>query len=190
MPPPTSTLEPAGRAEGVRTLPDLLRPGLDLVFVGINPGERSAQLGHYYGHRGNAFWRVLSDSGLAGGEVAPADDRTLLDRCGIGFTDVVKRVVTDSTRVTDAELRAATPAFERRIAFASPRAVCFTTTRAFDVLFPRVRAPGTWGRQPVRIAGAEVWVMPSTSGRAAGYRKEGQRVLAELACALGRGTSR
>jgi TDG/mug DNA glycosylase family protein len=190
VPPPTSTLDPARGAAGVRTLPDLLWPGLDLVFVGINPGERSAQLGHYYGHRGNGFWRVLSDSGLAGGDVGPNDDRTLPGRCGIGFTDVVKRVVTDSTRVTDAELRASAHAFERRIAYASPRAVCFTTTRAFDVLFPRVRASRTWGRQPVRIADAEVWVMPSTSGRAAGYREEGQRVLAAIACALGRGEPR
>ena len=191
MPAATPELGPASAAGArVRTLPDLLRPGLDLVFVGINPGERSAQLGHYYGHRGNAFWRALSESALVDGEVGPTDDRLLLDGCGIGFTDVVKRVMTDSTRVSDAELRAYAPHFERRIAYAAPRAVCFTTTRAFDVLFPRVRASGTWGRQPVDIAGAEVWVMPSTSGRAAGYREEGRRVLEELACALGRRTRR
>lgn len=46
------------------TLPDLLTSGLDLVFVGINPGERSAEHGHYYGHPGNAFWRALSASPL------------------------------------------------------------------------------------------------------------------------------
>ena len=176
---------PATARARVRTLPDLLRPGLDVVFAGINPGERSARLGHYYAHPGNAFWRVLSESGLAGGEVGPLDDRSLPD-IGIGFTDVVKRVVTDSTRVSDAELLASRPAFERRIAHASPRAVCFTTTRAFDVLFPRVRATGTWGRQPVLVAGAEAWVMPSTSGRAAAYRADGLRVLRELAAALDR----
>ena len=178
--------EPAPPAARVRTLPDLLRPGLDVVFAGINPGERSARLGHYYAHPGNAFWRVLSESGLAGGGVGPLDDRSLTDR-GVGFTDVVKRVVTDSTRVTDAELLASRPAFKRRIAHASPRAVCFTTPRAFDVLFPHVRAARTWGRQPVRVAGAEAWVMPSTSGRAAAYRADGLRVLRELAAALGRG---
>ena len=69
---------------------------------------------------------------------------------------------------------------------ASP--VCFTTTRAFDVLFPGVRASEAWGRQPVAVAGAEAWVMPSTSGRAAGYRAHVHRVLAELASALGRGS--
>ena len=170
----------------LRTLPDLLRPGLDLVFVGINPGERSARLGHYYGHRGNAFWTALSASGLVPESVGPDDDRRLPGSFGIGFTDVVKRVQTDSTLVRDAELRASAPAFRRRIAYASPRALCFTTTRAFDVLHPRVRQPEQWGRQPVTIEGAAVWVMPSTSGRAAGYRAHVHRVLRELAIDLGR----
>ena len=52
-------------------------------------------------------------------------------------------------------------------------------------LFPRVRTAKTWGRQPVTLEGAEVWVMPSTSGRAAGYRAEVHRVLADLAASLG-----
>ena len=93
----------------------------------------------------------------------------------------MKRVLSDSTRVSDAELRVAAPAFRRRIAYASPRAVCFTTTRAFDVLFARVRAAEAWGHQPVCVEGAAAWVMPSTSGRAAGYREHVHRVLRELA---------
>ena len=169
-----------------RTLPDLLRPGLDLVFAGINPGEVSARAGRYYAHPGNGFWPALSASGLVAGGAGPGDDRRLAARCGIGFTDVVKRVATDSATVADAELRAAAPAFRRRIAYASPRAVCFTTTRAFDVLYPRVRERERWGRQPVAIAGAAVWVMPSTSGRAAGYRAHVGRVLRDLAIDLGR----
>jgi TDG/mug DNA glycosylase family protein len=107
------------------TLPDLLRPGLDLVFVGINPGKRSAELGHYYAHPGNAFWRMLSASPLVDAPVTHLDDSALLD-AGIGLTDVVKRVHTDSSQISDAELRAAVPAFRERIAYASPRTVCFT----------------------------------------------------------------
>lgn len=184
----------------LRTLPDLLRPGLDLVFVGMNPSERSARLRHYYAHPGNAFWPALAASPLAASPaiasplaeraLTPEDDRALPARLGIGFTDVVKRVVTDSAQVTTAELRAAAPALRGRIAYARPRAVCFTNTRAFSALFPGAWRPRTWGRQPVALAngcrGVEVWVMPSTSGRAAGYREHVHRVLAELATALGR----
>ena len=170
----------------LRTLPDLLRPGLELVFIGINPGERSAQRGHYYAHPGNGFWPALSASALVDGAVTFEDDRSMPGRYGIGFTDVVKRVVTDSSQVTDAELRAAVPLLRRRIAYASPRAICFTSTRGFGAAFPRLWQPHGWGRQPVTLEGAEVWVMPSTSGRAAGSRAHVHRVLAELAATLGR----
>ena len=108
-----------------RTLPDLIVPGLDLVFVGINPGERSAQRGHYYAHPGNAFWRVLSASPLVDLDVTPEDDAVLheapergIGPFRIGLTDVVKRVLTDSTGITDAELRESVPAFRVRIAAA------------------------------------------------------------------------
>ena len=99
---------------------------------------------------------------------------------------MVKRVATDSSTVSDRELRAAIPAFRRRVAYASPRAVCFTTARAFALLFPGVRDVGSWGRQPAELEGADVWVTPSTSGRAAGWRGEVHRVLAALARELGR----
>lgn len=187
----------------LRTLPDLLRPGLDLVFVGMNPSERSARLRHYYAHPGNAFWPALSASPLAatphGEALTPEDDRALPARLGIGFTDLVKRVVTDSAQVPAAELRAAAPALRGRIAYARPRAVCFTNTRAFSALFPGAWRARGWGRQPVTFAtrgrdgtglgDVEIWVMPSTSGRAAGYREHVHRVLAELATALGRDVS-
>jgi len=169
-----------------RTLPDLLQPGLDVVFVGINPGERSAAVGHYYGHPGNAFWSALAASPLVDEPVTCADDRRCGERWGIGFTDVVKRVVTDSTRVTNVELRAAAPAFRRRIAYAAPRAVCFTSTRALDAIAPGARRTHGWGRQPVTIEGAAVWLMPSTSGRAAGFRAHVHAVLRELAASLDR----
>jgi len=173
------------------TLPDLVRPGLDLVFVGINPGERSAERGHYYGHPGNAFWRRLSASPLVGRDVTCEDDASLLD-LGIGFTDVVKRVITDSTDISRAEFEDAVPAFFERIAIASPRAVCFTATRPFEAVYPRAWTSRNWGRQdvpslapPGSTRAAEVWVMPSPSGRAAGYHGAIDRVLADLARSLG-----
>lgn len=176
------------------TLPDLLVPGLDLVFVGINPGERSARRGHYYGHPGNAFWRALSASPLVARPVAPEDDAALADPAAtgtglrIGFTDVVKRVLTDSTGITDLELRESAPAFRDRIRAARPRAVCFTSTRGFGALYPRAWRSRSWGHQPVpTLEGAEVWVMPSPSGRAAAYHGETAAVLAALAESLGAG---
>ena len=169
------------RREELQTLPDLVGPGQQLVFVGINPGERSAERGHYYGHPGNAFWRRLSASPLVQREVTCEDDAALAAE-GIGFTDVVKRVVTDSTQITREELADSVGDFRRRIAHASPRAICFTATRPFEAVYPRAWRTRRWGRQDVLpLEGAEVWVMPSPSGRAAAYHREIDQVLADLA---------
>lgn len=173
------------RHETFETLPDLLVPGLDLVFAGINPGETSARLGHYYANRGNAFWRMLSASPLVSRHVGPEDDAALADGVPlrIGFTDVVKRVETDSTKILTSEIREAIEAFHARLAIARPRAVCFTGARQFDTLFPGER--GAWGRQPVDLDGAQVWVIPSTSGRASAFHGEVAAVFEDLAAALG-----
>ena len=95
--------------------------------------------------------------------------------------------MTDSSAVRDRELREAAPALERRLVYAGPQAVCFTSARAFDSVFPGLRGNGDnpeWGRQQATIAGADVWVMPSTSGRAVAYRAHVHRVLRDLAHAL------
>ena len=165
----------------VETLPDRLGSGLALVFVGLNPAEYSARVGHYYSKPGNVFWRMLSASSLVSRDLGCEDDHRLPAEFGIGLTDVVKRVATDSTKVRPAEIRAARPDFERRIAAASPRMLCFNGAKPFDTMFRGVRPRNTWGRQSVKIAGASVWVMPSTSGLASGYHEHIPRVLEQMA---------
>ena len=86
------------RRQPFRTLPDHLRPGLDLVFVGINPGLYSVQRGHYFARPASRFWPAFSQSALSApvrrslglAILGPAQDGALL-KYGIGFTDVVKR---------------------------------------------------------------------------------------------------
>jgi double-stranded uracil-DNA glycosylase len=81
-----------------RTLPDHLRLGLDLVFVGINPGLYSVQRGHYFARSGSRFWPAFSASKLServrraiGTDTLRAEQYAELPCFGIGFTDVVKR---------------------------------------------------------------------------------------------------
>ena len=82
------------KANQIRTLPDLLRDGLDVVFVGINPSIFSVERGHYFARPTNRFWPCLSRSvlsrkarqALSVERLGPEHDRALLDH-GIGFTD-------------------------------------------------------------------------------------------------------
>jgi G:T/U-mismatch repair DNA glycosylase len=54
-------------------LPDLLRPGLRIVFCGTAAGTASARAGAYYAGPGNAFWPTLA--GTAEFDVAGLEER-------------------------------------------------------------------------------------------------------------------
>jgi uracil DNA glycosylase superfamily protein len=102
-------------------MPDILAPGLDVVFCGTAPGERSAARGHYFAGHGNRFWNFLHESGLTGELLAPEDDHRLPE-FGIGLTDLVK----DAAQSHDRGLEfSGTPGLERRLLPAAPRWVAF-----------------------------------------------------------------
>jgi double-stranded uracil-DNA glycosylase len=143
-------------------LPDYLKPGLDLVLCGTAPGPVSAARGHYYANPGNRFWRTLHEVGLTARLFSPDEDH-LLNEIGIGLTDLVKtRSGLDRDLLNgdyDVEgLRA-------RIAHFGPKIL------AFDSLNAGRRAMGrkaVTGPQPEAFGGAEVFILPSTSGLACG----------------------
>src|SRR5438477_2336687 len=87
-----------------KTVPDVIAPGLRVLFVGINPGLYTAAVGHHFARPGNRFWKALHAGGFTDDVVSPFDERLLLDR-GVGITNVVARATTAASEVTDAELR-------------------------------------------------------------------------------------
>ena len=153
---------------GLRTLPDLLRPGLDLVFAGINPGSYSAARGHYYARRGNLFWWALGQSGLVEGPVTPDMDATLL-RVGIGFTDVAKRPSNAASDLSRAEFSAGASALVKKLERFQPLVACFNGISACVHCFGPGIAPGP---QRQRIGRTRIYVVPSTSRRNAHYQKD------------------
>lgn len=147
------------------TLPDYLREGLDIVFVGLNPGLYSVQVGHYFAHHQNRFWPALSASGLVPEPVGPEDDVRLL-QWGIGLTDVVKRPTRGIHELTPAEFRRGANALRDKMVRYAPRIVCFVGLTGYRVCCGKGSGPGP---QAGRFAGAQVFVMPSTSPRNARY---------------------
>ncbi len=145
----------------LRQLPDYLRPGLKLVFVGFNPGERSARIGHYYAGRGNQFWNFLYESGLVPVKLLPEDDHRVLE-FGLGLTDVVKRWSKSSNALRSADYREGAPRLMAKLEQAVPRVVAFNGKVAFERFSGR---PAKLGLQAETLAGAKVFVLPSTSGR-------------------------
>ena len=100
MPSPQELLAAAGR-----TIPDVLAPGLDVVFCGINPGLWSAWSGHHFARPGNRFWPALHRGGFTPRQLLPAEQDDL-PGLGLGITNVVERGSARAAELTRHELRA------------------------------------------------------------------------------------
>ena len=153
-----------------RKLPDYLRPGLSVVFVGFNPGERSARIGHYYAGRGNQFWPLLFESGLLPLRLGPEDDYRVLE-FGIGMTDLVKRWSKSSSELRAADFKEGIPRLLRALKDASPRVVALNGKTAYEKLSGRTSKLG-WQKE--KLEGARVFVLPSTSGRNGSLTRAGK----------------
>lgn len=142
-------------------LPDLLRPGLALVFCGTAAGERSAREGAYYAHPGNFFWRALYEAGITPHRFTPAEYPKLTG-LGIGLTDLAKR-----HSGNDADLpRGAfdVPALLAKIEAFQPQLLAFTSKTAARAALDR--AIVAYGPQPERFGHTQVYALPSPSGQA------------------------
>lgn len=114
-----------------KSLPDILEADLQIVFVGINPGTSSAQVGHYYARTTNLFWPMLFESGLIPHLLEPEEDWKLI-RFGIGLTDVVKRPSGSASDLSPAEFEAGAIAVRNKILMYHPRIVCFNGLGLFN----------------------------------------------------------
>jgi double-stranded uracil-DNA glycosylase len=142
-------------------LPDYMRPGLRVTFVGFNAGERSARIGHYYAGRGNQFWNLLYESGLIPLRLAPEEDYRVLE-FGVGLTDLVKRWSKSGSSLTAEDYSRGIPRLKAKLLKTAPRVVAFNGKTAFEKFIGhRARL----GMQRGRIGSARIYVLPSTSGR-------------------------
>lgn len=147
-------------------LPDVLAPGLRVVFCGTAPGTRSAREGAYYAHPGNHFWRTLFAVGLTPRLLAPAEFRDVL-QLGIGLTDVAKHHFGSDAELPRTAFDAA--ALQRKLARCRPRIVAFTSKNAARAGLGGGLRELAYGEQDLVIAQSRVFVLPSPSGQARGF---------------------
>jgi TDG/mug DNA glycosylase family protein len=161
------------------TLPDLLRPGLRLVVVGINPSLYSVAVGHYYARPGNDFWKLLAESGLTGRVFAPSEDREL-PGLGIGLTDLVKTPSNNFDELPSAVFAGALDDLRKRLVIAEPAVVLFNGSGGLERTLRR--RPGFGRLDPtITIGAAAMFCMPSSSGAARGKRGLALGILQEAA---------
>jgi TDG/mug DNA glycosylase family protein len=194
----------------------VIRPGLDALFVGINPCFASARAGRHFANPANPFWRLLHESGLVDRPLGPAEERELLDQ-GLGITNLVPRATAGVADLTRDDLDRGRQALDSKIRRYRPRAVVFVGLTAYAAFERRRQARGApprkattpavapamkrpraarhaaghrrviSGEQPDRFAGARVFVLPNPSGRNAHFTPhEMQAAFRDVARALGR----
>jgi TDG/mug DNA glycosylase family protein len=150
-----------------RIVPDVIAPGLDVLFCGINPGLYSAATGHHFARPGNRFWPALFAGGFTPRLLAPWEEQELLSY-GCGVTNLVARATTSAAELTRDELRAGRRLLERKVRRSGPRWVAVVGVTAYRAAFDRPDA--RLGEQPDRLAVARVWVLPNPSGLNAHHR--------------------
>ena len=150
-----------------RRVPDLIAPGLRVLFCGINPGLYSAATGHHFARPGNRFWPALHRSGFTARQLAPAEEALLL-ASGCGITNLVPRTTATAQELAPDELIAGGRSLRRKLRTFEPAWLAVLGIGAYRVAFGDPRA--TVGSQPAPIGSTRVWLLPSPSGLNANHQ--------------------
>jgi TDG/mug DNA glycosylase family protein len=158
----------------LKTLPDYLCPGLDIVSIGLNPSLPSVRDGFYFANPRNRFWRALNTSGLIAEQLVPgkAAMDILLERYRIGFTDVVKRPTAGGHDLRAADYREWSPVLRRKLEAMRPAIAWFHGKQAYASYLKygeSVKPVIEWGEQSRGIGPARVFVTPNPSPANAVY---------------------
>ncbi len=145
-------------------IPDLLAPGLDLVFCGTAPSPASFRARAYYANPGNAFWPTLHAVGLTPERLQPQRYPELLT-LGLGLTDLNKTEVGSDHELTPAAMDAG--GLHAKLRKFRPAAIAFTSKNAASLALGAKTLP--YGRQSTSLEGAVVFVLASPSGRARSF---------------------
>lgn len=151
----------------MRRLPDRLRPGVRVLFVGINPGLRSAAIGHHFAGYSNRFWKLLYDARLVPRALTCEED-VRLPEWGYGLTNLVARPSRGMDDLKPAEFQAGRTRLLAKVRRYRPRVVALVGVTVYRALFPNA-GPIRMGLQAESLAGAHVFVLPNPSGRNANY---------------------
>ena len=155
----------------MKTLPDYLSHGLDIVFVGLNPGLRSVEVGHYFASTQNRFWPAINTSGLLWEPLDAESDARILEQ-RMGFTDVVKRPSSGASNLRAGDFRRWAPVLREKLERFQPRIVCFNGATAYRNYLRYgcgITERPELGLQHHKIGASQVFMVPNPSPANAVY---------------------
>ena len=154
--------------EKLPLLRDRIRPGVRVLFVGINPGVRSALTGHHFAGFSNRFWKLLYESRLVPEPVTYADDDRLPE-WGFGITNIVPRPTPGIDTLLPGEYVKGRVRLRAKIRRYRPAVVALVGVTVFRAMFPERKGAVPLGPQEERIGDSTVFVLPNPSGRNANF---------------------
>jgi TDG/mug DNA glycosylase family protein len=140
-------------------VPDVLAPGLRVVFCGINPGFRSAEAGAHFANPRNDFWRLLADADLTPRLLVPDEQWQMLE-LGYGLTNAAYRTTKGSSDLRRGDFAGSAERLERIASELQPRIIAFVGKAAYQGAF---RERPELGLQQRRLLDTRLFVLPSTS---------------------------
>ena len=152
-----------------RTLPDVIGPGLSVLFCGINPGLYSTAVGHQFARPGNRFWKALHASGFTDRLFSPFEDARL-PSLGLGITNLCPRTTATADELTATEIARGGRELAAKVMEYRPRMVAVLGIGAYRLAFGPTDA--VVGPQRDRIGDSAAWVLPNPSGLNAHYGLE------------------
>jgi TDG/mug DNA glycosylase family protein len=150
-----------------KTVPDIIAPGLKVLFCGINPGLYTAAIGHHFGRPGNRFWPTLHAAGFTPRLLDPSEEQELLP-LGFGITNVVARATAAADELSEREIIAGGRILAEKVREFAPKYLAILGIGAYRTAFARPKA--VIGLQPDAISETRVWVLPNPSGLNAHYQ--------------------
>ena len=180
-------------------LPDAIEPNLICLFIGLNPGVKTAETGHAYSHPSNLFWKLLHKSGCTTRLCRPEEDRELPELFALGHTNIVARPSRNGAELSKAEMDAGVTILEEKIRTFRPEAAVIVGKSIWESVW-RVKHEKSIKKDEFKYgwqdegenmgklsggdeswAGATVFVASSTSGLAATLLpSEKERIWGEL----------
>lgn len=150
-----------------KKVPDVIAPGLRVLFCGINPGLYSGATGHHFARPGNRFWPTLHQAGFTPRLLVPSEERELLS-FGYGITNLVARATATADKLSPDELIAGQRRLKSKVKRYKPQVIAVLGISAYRTAFGEKRT--VLGLQPKKLINTVVWVLPNPSGLNAHYQ--------------------
>jgi TDG/mug DNA glycosylase family protein len=146
----------------MQPIPDHLKEGLDIIFIGFNPSIRSGETGHHYANPNNRFWTIIHQAGLTPRKYGPMEDRALLE-LGYGFTNIVARPTRTAAEISPEEYAEGRELLKEKLLRFRPKTACFVGKGVYEQYAQKKSTP--WGFQQESVTpGIREFVAPSSSG--------------------------